>query len=90
VAAGRCPGGGGEKWLAALFGVIPLAFETGTGSKLRNPLGITMIGGLLLSQRLTLYTTSVVYLAMERPKTRFSHAAPLRTEFAQLDQPEPS
>ena len=47
--------------LAALFGAIPLAFESGTGSELRNPLGITIIGGLLLSQLLTLYTTPVVY-----------------------------
>src|SRR5512144_1255224 len=57
--------------LAALFGAIPLAFEQGTGSELRNPLGITIIGGLLLSQLLTLYTTPVIYLAMERLKARF-------------------
>ena len=63
--------------LAALFGAIPLAFESGTGSELRNPLGITIIGGLLLSQLLTLYTTPVVYLAMERLKTRLSRPAPL-------------
>jgi multidrug efflux pump len=75
---------------AALFGAIPLAFESGTGSELRNPLGITIIGGLLLSQLLTLYTTPVVYLAMERVKTRLSRPAPLQPELDLPDQPEPS
>jgi multidrug efflux pump len=63
--------------LAALFGAIPLAIESGTGSELRNPLGITIIGGLLLSQLLTLYTTPVIYLAMERLKTRVSRRRPV-------------
>jgi len=76
--------------LAALFGAIPLAFESGTGSELRNPLGITIIGGLLLSQLLTLYTTPVIYLAMERLKTRFSRPRPVQTELDLPDQPEPS
>src|SRR5262249_53757223 len=56
--------------VAALFGALPLALESGTGSELRFPLGITIIGGLLLSQLLTLYTTPVIYLAMERIKVR--------------------
>jgi multidrug efflux pump len=54
--------------LAALFGALPLALESGAGSELRFPLGITIIGGLLLSQMLTLYTTPVIYLALERLK----------------------
>ena len=60
--------------LAALFGALPLAVETGTGSELRFPLGITIIGGLLLSQLLTLYTTPVIYLAMDRVRIRFGGA----------------
>jgi hydrophobe/amphiphile efflux-1 (HAE1) family protein len=52
--------------LAALFGALPLAFGHGLGSELRRPLGITIVGGLLASQMLTLYTTPVVYLALDR------------------------
>jgi hydrophobe/amphiphile efflux-1 (HAE1) family protein len=52
--------------MAALLGSLPLAFGTGAGSELRRPLGIAMVGGLLLSQILTLYTTPVVYLYMDR------------------------
>ena len=57
--------------MAALLGAIPLAFGTGMGSELRQPLGISIVGGLLLSQLLTLYTTPVIYLKMERLKTWF-------------------
>ncbi len=52
--------------LAALLGALPLAFSFGTGAELRRPLGISIAGGLILSQALTLYTTPVVYLALER------------------------
>jgi multidrug efflux pump len=62
--------------LAALFGALPLALEGGTGSELRNPLGVTIIGGLVLSQLLTLYTTPVIYLYMERLRARLAPASP--------------
>jgi multidrug efflux pump len=57
--------------MAALFGALPLAFGTGTGSELRRPLGITIVGGLIVSQMLTLYTTPVVYLFFDRMRLRF-------------------
>lgn len=62
--------------LAALLGALPLAVESGTGSELRNPLGITIVGGLLLSQLLTLYTTPVIYLTMERIRMRVAGPQP--------------
>ena len=52
--------------MAALFGALPLALGTGTGSELRRPLGISIVGGLIVSQMLTLFTTPVVYLYMDR------------------------
>ncbi len=63
---------------AALLGALPLVIESGTGSELRYPLGLTIVGGLLLSQVLTLYTTPVIYLAFERTRLRFvrTRAAP--------------
>jgi len=57
--------------MAALFGALPLALGTGVGSELRRPLGIAIVGGLLVSQLLTLYTTPVVYLYLDRMRLRF-------------------
>jgi multidrug efflux pump len=57
--------------MAALLGGLPLALGTGVGSELRRPLGITMVGGLIFSQMLTLYTTPVIYLWFSRLAARF-------------------
>ena len=56
--------------VAALFGGLPLALMTGTGSEMRRPLGISIVGGLMVSQALTLYTTPVIYLYMDRLQSR--------------------
>src|SRR6202030_2557485 len=58
--------------MAALLGGLPLALGSGVGSELRRPLGITIVGGLIVSQLLTLYTTPVVYLFFDKLAMRFS------------------
>jgi multidrug efflux pump len=71
--------------VAALIGGVPLALGTGTGAELRRPLGITIIGGLIFSQALTLYTTPVIYLWFERLARLFSSG----TERVSFDRQEP-
>ena len=65
--------------LAAMLGALPLMLGTGVGSELRHPLGITMVGGLIFSQVLTLFTTPVVYLAFDRLAARLARRAPAAT-----------
>ena len=64
--------------LAALLGAVPLVIATGPGSELRRPLGITIVGGLIVSQVLTLYTTPVIYLLLDRRRGRRGGGAPAR------------
>ena len=66
--------------MAALFGALPLAIGFGTGAELRRPLGIAIVGGLIFSQMLTLYTTPVVYLYLDRLK---------RARLVRIPNPEP-
>src|SRR5579864_2227056 len=68
--------------LAALFGALPLMLGTGVGSELRHPLGITIVGGMIVSQVLTLFTTPVIYLAFDRLALR------VRKRFGSHDEPE--
>jgi multidrug efflux pump len=67
--------------MAALLGAVPLAVGFGYGSELRQPLGISIMGGLVLSQLLTLYTTPVVYLYLDRLRLRFSKKAAIPRPF---------
>jgi multidrug efflux pump len=74
--------------VAAIFGALPLMFGTGTGSELRHPLGVSIVGGLLVSQVLTLFTTPVIYLAFDRIAARLRGPAKAGTE-ANLPGPLP-
>jgi multidrug efflux pump len=73
--------------MAALLGGLPLAFGTGIGSELRRPLGIAMVGGLLLSQVLTLYTTPVIYIFFDRIAQRFSRHPERNPNFPEVGPP---
>jgi multidrug efflux pump len=73
--------------LAAMFGALPLALGTGYGAELRHPLGIAIVGGLIFSQMLTLYTTPVIYLYLDRfrlwfPRRFFNRTAALADKTA--------
>jgi multidrug efflux pump len=76
--------------MAALLGALPLALGTGVGSELRRPLGIAIVGGLLVSQLLTLYTTPVVYLYLDRLRLWFERMRAARhriTKTAETQRP---
>ena len=76
--------------MAALLGGIPLALGTGYGSELRRPLGIAMVGGLLLSQVLTLYTTPVIYIFFDRLAQRFSRKSKDESETPPISEANPA
>jgi multidrug efflux pump subunit AcrB len=76
--------------MAALLGALPLALGTGTGSELRRPLGITIVGGLIVSQMLTLFTTPVVYLYMDRVRAWFNRRRGVTARALPAISPKPS
>jgi multidrug efflux pump len=75
---------------AALFGGLPLALGNGVGAELRRPLGITIVGGLLVSQILTLYTTPVIYLFFDRLAAKFSRSRVAEQNAGGLTVAEPA
>ena len=76
--------------MAALLAALPLMLGHGTGSELRQPLGYTMVGGLILSQALTLFTTPVVYLYLDRLNARLGGAARRRSSHGRSRRHEPA
>ena len=66
--------------MAAMLGGVPLMLGTGTGSELRQPLGYAMVGGLLVSQALTLFTTPVIYIYLDRLSNWLSRRSPRRAD----------
>ena len=76
--------------VAALFGGLPLALMTGTGAELRHPLGISIVGGLMVSQALTLYTTPVIYLYMDRLQVRIKGRKAARVPVGEAPLPRVS
>ena len=75
--------------MAALLGALPLALGRGTGSELRQPLGYTMVGGLIVSQAMTLFTTPVVYLYLDRFSLRLKRRRAMRRAKQGHDEPGP-
>ncbi len=75
--------------MAALLGALPLMLGGGVGSELRHPLGVTIVGGLIVSQVLTLFTTPVIYLAFDRLAQRFNKSSDSDQNTANAHDPDP-
>jgi HAE1 family hydrophobic/amphiphilic exporter-1 len=75
---------------AAMLGGVPMILFTGTGSEFRQPLGYAIVGGLLVSQALTLFTTPVIYIYLDRLRGLFGHHEPKTEGEAAATAPEPA